>query len=63
MRFTQQFDTPQLSSSGHVMVRFSKLDGETFTIVQVLNPSVYNHVHFNSVVCLERTEYIHHSGH
>ena len=31
--------------------------GETFrsTIVQVLNPSVYHHVHFDSVVYLECT--------
>ena len=60
-RFTQQPDIPQLSSSGPVLVHFFlciellRLDGETFTIVQVLNPSVYDHVHFDGVVCLECT--------
>ena len=37
------------------LVTISRLDGETFTIVQVLNPLVYHHVHFDGVVCLERT--------
>ena len=33
----------------------SRLGGETFTIVQLLNPLVYHHVHFDSVICLEHT--------
>ena len=39
----------------HTSNYVSRLDWETFTIVQVLNPLVYHHEHFNSVVCLERT--------
>ena len=35
--------------------QLSRFVGETFTIVQVLKRLVYNHVHFDSVICLEHT--------
>ena len=38
-----------------MQVTISRLVGEKFTIVQLLNHLMYHHVHFYSVVCLERT--------